>query len=418
MLTDAQCRTSKPGESDYKITDALGLHLYVTKSGYKSWRLAYSFHGKKKRVVFGPYPAISLREARDMRDDARRLLARGVDPAIDRQQRKVAAQAASAMTVEVVARAWYQERSAMWSRSHSDRTLNMLEREVFKPLGNLPITAVTRPMVVQQVKKIEARGALEMARRYRTTLSSVFDYAKGMGFSLENPAADNIPVRSAPLKRHPALTDIEQLRAMLWKIENASGHPIAKLASRFTALTAARPGVVQATPWSELAELDPEEPTWIIPAARMKLTVQEKLHQSMEHPVPLARQAMELLHSLKLLTAHSPYAFASPNSPQKHISDASVSKLYRQAGFTDQHVPHGWRSAFSTIMNERAMQEERPGDRVVIDLMLAHRQAGIEPIYNRAAYMKRRREVAQEWADLLLQGFPPVSSILTTPRSR
>jgi len=138
----------------------------------------------------------------------------------------------------------------------------------------------------------------------------------------------------------------------------------------------------------------------------------------MEHPVPLARQAMELLHSLKLLTAHSPYAFASPNSPQKHISDASVSKLYRQAGFTDQHVPHGWRSAFSTIMNERAMQEERPGDRVVIDLMLAHRQAGIEPIYNRAAYMKRRREVAQEWADLLLQGFPPVSSILTTPRSR
>lgn len=418
MLTDAQCRTCKAQDSDYKLTDALGLHLYVTKSGYKSWRLSYSFHGKKKRVVFGPYPEISLREAREMRDDARRLIVRGVDPAIDRQQKKAAALAASETTVEIVGRAWFQDRSAMWSRSHADRTLNMLEREVFKPIGHLPITAVTRPMVVKQVKEIEARGALEMARRYRTTLSSVFEHAKGMGFALDNPAADHVPVKSAPLKRHPALTQIEQLRAMLWKIENASGHPIGKLASRLTALTAVRPGVVQAAPWSELTDLDPDEPTWVIPAARMKLTVQEKLHQQMEHPVPLARQSVELLDTLRLLTAHSPFAFASPNSPRKHISDVAVSKLYRQAGFADLHVPHGWRSAFSTIMNELAMKEERPGDRIVIDLMLAHRQPGIEPIYNRAAYMKRRREIAQEWADLLLLGFPPVSSILLTPRSR
>lgn len=416
MLTDAACRTSKPGESDYKLTDAQGLHLYVTRTGYKSWRLAYSFLGKKKRIVFGPYPAISLREAREMRDDARRLLARGIDPAIDKHQKKAAALAASKTTVEIVARAWYQERSGMWSRSHSDRTLNMLEREVFASIGGLPITAITRPMIVQQVKKIEARGALEMARRYRTTLSSVFDYARGMGFALDNPAADEIPVKVAPLKRHPALTQIEQLRAMLWKIENASGHPIAKLASRLTALTAVRPGVVQATPWSEFAEMDRDDPIWRIPAARMKLTVQEKLNSLMEHPVPLARQAVELLDTLKLLTGHSPYAFCSPNSPQKHISDVSVSKLYRQAGFADQHVPHGWRSAFSTIMNEIAMKAERPGDRVVIDLMLAHRQRGIEPIYNRSAYMKRRAEIAQEWADLLLLGFPPVSSILMTPR--
>lgn len=416
MLTDAQCRTSKAAESDYKLTDALGLHLYVTKTGFKSWRLSYSFHSKKKRIVFGPYPAISLREARDMRDEARRLLARGIDPAIDRQQKKAAAQAATATTVEIVARAWYHERSAMWSSSHSDRTLNMLEREVFKSIGSLPITAVTRPMVVQQTKIIEARGALEMARRYRTTLSSVFDYAKGMGYAIENPAAEQIPVKSAPLKRYPALTEIEQLRSMLWKIENGSGHPTAKLASRFTALTAVRPGVVQAAPWEELSNLDPAEPTWVIPAGRMKLTVQEKLHSQLEHPVPLATQAVELLESLKLLTAHSPYAFASPNSPQKHITDVSVSKLYRNAGFADLHVPHGWRSAFSTIMNELAMREERPGDRVVIDLMLAHRQPGIEPIYNRAAYMKRRREIAQEWADLLLQGFPPVSYILMPAR--
>ncbi|WP_328277790.1 tyrosine-type recombinase/integrase [Sphingobium sp.] len=416
MLTDAVCRTAKAAESDYKLTDALGLHLYVTKAGYKSWRLAYSYLGKKKRIVFGPYPALSLKEARDMRDEARRLLARGVDPAIDKHQRKAASLAAMENTVEVVARAWFHERSAMWSRSHSDRTLNLLEREVFAPIGALPITAVTRPMIVQQVKKIEARGALEMARRYRTTLSSVFDYAKGMGYAMDNPAADVIPVKTAPLKRHPALTQIEQLRAMLWKIENASGHPIPKLASRLTALTALRPGVVQAAPWSELVDLDPDEPTWVIPAARMKLTVEEKLHSLMEHPVPLARQAVELLASLRLLTAHSPYAFCSPNSPRKHITDVAVSKLYRNAGFAGQHVPHGWRSAFSTIMNEIAMKEERPGDRVVIDLMLAHRQPGIEPIYNRAAYMQRRREIAQEWADLLLQGFPPVSSILLTSR--
>lgn len=418
MLTDVQCRSARAQATDYKLTDAGGLHLYVTRAGYKSWRLSYSFLGKKKRIVLGPYPAISLREARDLRDAARQLLAKGIDPAIDQKQKRAAAKAEAGATLEVIARAWFEERSSMWSGSHADRTLNMLEREVFKTFGKLPVTQVTRPMIVEQIKIIEARGALEMARRLRTTLSSVFDHAKGLGFALENPAAEKVPVKSAPVRAQPAITQIESLRSMLWKVENAPGHPIVKLASRLTALTAVRPGVVQAAPWSEFAAIDPNDPIWIIPPDRMKLTVQEKLHSAMAHHVPLARQAMELLTSLRLLTSHSPYAFCSINSPLKPISDASVSKMYREAGFRGEHVPHGWRSAFSTIMNERAMAADRPGDRVVIDLMLAHRQPGIEPIYNRAAYMKRRKEIAQEWADLLLEGFPPVASLLTTRRRR
>ena len=208
------------------------------------------------------------------------------------------------------------------------------------------------------------------------------------------------------------ITKLDELRTMLWAVEQTRSRPVTKLASRLIALTAVRPGVVQNAPWVEFDSLDPDDPVWIIPAERMKLSQERKQDEAYDHHVPLPWQAMELLASLRILTGRGPLAFPQSRSTRIPISDSTISKAYRDAGYAGIHVPHGWRSSFSTIMNERAAARDRPEDRAVIDLMLAHRPRGTEPIYNRSAYMPRRRAIAQDWADMLLEGFPPVSSLL------
>ena len=378
--------------------------------------MGYWFAKVKKRLVLGSYPDMSLQQARDARDEARKLIAAGSDPAVVKKQREAARMVDATATFKVIAESWLDEQRPRWNGKHAKNVEEALKRDLYKHFGSLPIKEITKPMVVQRLKAIEARGAVETAKRHRQRIEEIFAHAEALGYEVKNPADVRKALRPLVKKHWPALTKVDELRRMLMTIESLPSHPVTKLCSRFIALTAMRPGVVHMLPWSELPADDAEEPSWTVPAERMKLSIERKQKDVYDHVVPLARQSMDVLKSLRVLTGHGPIAFPSTRSMRRPISDSTVSKLYREAGYQGRHVPHGWRSSFSTIMNEIAMVQNRPGDRVVIDIMLAHMQEGTEPIYNRAAYMPRRREIAQEWADMLLDGLPPPSALLTLPR--
>jgi integrase len=213
-------------------------------------------------------------------------------------------------------------------------------------------------------------------------------------------------------KHYPALRSLEEARALILATEAAPHHPLTKIASRLIALTAVRFGPLRHAEPGEFEGLSGSSPIWRIPAAKMKLDKEQKEQEAFDFIVPLAPAAVELVQLARRFSGNSPYLFPNGRNPLKPMSDAVLSVAYRRLpAFASRHVPHGWRSTFSTIMNERAIELERH-DRAVIDLMLAHKPSGVEGIYNRAAYMARRREIAVEWAELLLQGLPPSSSLL------
>ena len=218
----------------------------------------------------------------------------------------------------------------------------------------------------------------------------------------------------SPVKKgkFPAVRTIEEARTVLQTVEAQSSHPMTKLASRLLALTAVRSGVLRLAEPAEFEGLDGDQPIWRIPAAKMKLVVERKEDAAFEFIVPLSKQAIETIEVAMILAGKAPLLFRSVRHPRRPLSDSTLSKAYRDAGYSGIHVPHGWRSTYSTVMNEIAGEENRVGDRAIIDLMLAHVQSGVEATYNRAAYMPRRRELAQEWADMLTLTLPHPSLLL------
>lgn len=416
MLTDLACRKAGKKDKAYRLADEAGLYLYVLPSGHRSWRMGYWIAKEKKRLVLGAYPAMSLQEARTARDSARALISRGIDPALHRKQEGAKRLLQAAATFKAVGDAWLAERKPGWAPTYARTVEGRLRNHLYPHWGHLPLTGITKPMVAQRLKAIEQGGLRETAGRARQNIEEIFSFAEALGYDVVNPGSVRAALRPAIQARRPAIVELEQLRVMLKAVEAAPAHPITRLASRFVALTAVRPGVAWTLPWSEVAALDPAAPVWTIPAARMKLSQERKKIDAFDHLVPLARQTVELLECVKALSGRSAWVFPSTIGGRRPMSDSTVSKLYRDNGYRGVHVPHGWRASFSTIMNERAMAAKNPGDRVVIDLMLAHMQDGIEPIYNRAAYMERRAEIAQEWADLLLEGMPSPADLITLPR--
>jgi integrase len=417
MLTDLACRRATPEEKPYKIADARGLYLYVLPSGYRSWRWKYRFAGKEKRMVFGPYPEISLIEARELQQAGARLLRSGVDPSIDKRQRSAAQASKAGITFAPLALEWHENQKHLWSAKHAADVLSQLERDVFPKIGKLPIADITPPLVLEALRGIEARGAIETARRARQRISDVFVLAIASGIAESDPAAGLAPAMRKLIKgKSPAVRTIAEARKVLTATEGQPGHPLTKLASRLLALTAVRSGVLRAAEPHEFEDLDGEAPLWRIPAAKMKLVVERKRDVAFEFLVPLSREAVETVKVAIAFSRGAPLIFHSVRSSRRPLSDSTISKAYRDAGYSGVHVPHGWRSTFSTIMNELAEERNRVGDRAIIDLMLAHVPSGVEATYNRAAYMPRRRELAQEWATMLVGELPPVASLLDGPR--
>lgn len=418
MLSDVKVRKAAAADAEYKLADERGLYLLVKPNGSKLWRMKYRIAGREKKLVFGAYPEVSLAEARDRRDAARRLLREGIDPADEKKRRAQAAEPAEVHTFESVAREWHELQKGRWVPVHAEDVLRSLERDVFPLLGGRPINAIEAHDVLTMLRGVEARGSIETAKRIRQRVSAVFVLAISKRLARDNPAAmleHALLPRKKP-KRQPAVVDLAELRALLDKAERSGASPVTLLASRLLALTAVRPGVVRGARWDEL-RLDVAEPYWHIPAERMKLSLERKDEQAFDHVVPLAPQAVEILRAIHRLTGTGPLVFPGQRHAHIPLSENAIGYLYNRVGWHRRHVPHGWRAAFSTIMNERAVASGRPEDRQVIDLMLAHTPENkVESAYNRARFMERRREIAAEWADLLTEGLLPAENLLELAR--
>jgi len=402
-LTDAACRSAQPRDRDWKLTDGGSLFLLIKTSGAKSWRYKFRFGGKEKQLTLGLYPATSLSQARLARDGARAQVAQGIDPTIARKQAKARAHEASLHTFEATARAWHEDRKVTLAPRYARQILDRLEADIFPQFGTVGLRDVTSSMVLAAIRKIEARGSKEMAHRVRLHVSDVFVWSIASGLADSDPAdviRKALKPRSKSLR--PALTRIEDARAMLAASEALATWRYTRLASQLLALTAARPGVVRLAEPREFEDLDGPNPLWRIPASKMKLTRERKEDVTFEFVIPLSRQAVAVVRTALAGNMRRRWLFPGYGGGHQPISDSTISKHYRDAGYRDRHVPHGWRATFSTIMNERAAVEERDQDREIIDMMLAHIKEGVEPAYNRAAYMPRRREITQAWADMLM----------------
>jgi integrase len=408
-LTDAACRKATPKERQFKLYDAAGLHLVVTPSGGKLWRMRYQFGGREKVLSFGPYPEVSLSAARDARDNARATLRQGKDPSVAKKIRKLDAVSGDG-SFKAIAEEWYELNKAQWVGRHASDVIESLKKEIFPTLGASPINDITAADVLACLRPIEKRGAKETARRIRQRMSAVFVYAVASGRAENDPAA-MVKKAMAPMRKgkQPAITDLAKAREMLQKAESETAHPVTKLALRILALTAVRPGTLVSTPWSEWpAKTD----LWRIPADRMKLRLHYKDDEARDHLVPLATQTVDAIEALRQVSGRGPLAFPNARHAHKQMSENAMGYLLNRAGYHGHHVPHGWRATFSSVMNERF-----PADRFVIDLMLAHSpKEKVEAAYNRALYLDRRRELAQEWADIILEGALPASELLNGPR--
>ncbi|ASJ92020.1 tyrosine-type recombinase/integrase [Porphyrobacter sp. CACIAM 03H1] len=426
MLSEMAVRQAKAKDKDYKLSDSEGLYLFVAKSGRRSWRLKYRFAGKERRLILGAYPELSLKEARDRKCDARKLLAEGRDPGLEAKKAAIARAMSASNTFEVVARNWFALQEDRWTPVHARDVISSLEKEVFPWIGGLPIAELDEPIVLSVLRKIEKRGAIETAHRVRQRMSAVFVQAIAEGLAARDPAAVvGKALKPVPRgRKRPAIVSIEALHDMIRKTEAELASPLTKLASRFAALTAQRLGAIRSMAWGEFENIDWDgdglcpEALWRVPAGHMKLANDLKQDEKFDHLVPLAPETVAVLRAAKQLTGRGPIVFPSNRSARVPMSENTLSYFYNRCGYQGRHVPHGWRASFSTIMNEWAERNGTASDRLVIDLMLAHIPEGVsgsEGAYNRAAFLERRREIAEVWAKMLFEGFPEPSKLLGLP---
>lgn len=464
MLTDAKIKAAKKREKKYRLSDSGQLYLEVSTAGGKSWRMNYTFgvnaKGKpvQKTLTFGPYPALSLLDARARRDEAKALLREGRDPSVERRLAVKAQTIAHLNTFESVMETWFELNSGWsleklrawmkrhdgkfapahcehwtvdpngrWSPQHASDVITSLWRDITPAIGELPITSIKAPKVLEVLQAIERRGAIETAHRLRQRIAGVFTYGIAAGVCDENPAAGiGKALKDIPkAKPQPSIIDgmetqeerIAAVKKMLADCVGERCRAETKLALLLLALTHVRPGELAGARWEEF-DLDADQPFWRIPAARMKGDKERKGEKGGDHIVALSTHAVRVLRVLRRLTGKFGLCFPSERHVHQPISENTLRALLIRAGYYQRHVPHGFRAAFSTIMNERPAAERMEGDRDVIDLMLAHlpeQKSGSESAYNRAAHMPRRHQLAQEWGDLIVADLPDPESYIGQP---
>jgi len=388
-LTDTACRNAKctADRPRQRYADSGGLYLEVQPSGAKHWRWKYRFGGKEKRLAIGTYPTIGLAQARRDRDKARELLKSGTDPVQARQDAKLAQRVAIATNFEAVARSWHEHWKGPKTARHSEYVMRRLELDVFPELGRKPISEITAPQLLAMAKKIESRGALDIARRAWQTCGQVFEFALAHGMMERNPAKDVRPgaALKARTKEHFARVDVKELPELLRKIEVYQGSPYTRCALKLIGLTFVRTTELIAARWDEF-DLDAAE--WRIPAARMKMRT--------PHIVPLSTQAVDVLRSLHEIRGLAGLVFPGERDHEKPMSNGAILQALKRMGYARRMTGHGFRGIASTVLHELGF------DHAHIELQLAHQERNaVSAAYNFAVYLEPRRKMMQAWADHL-----------------
>ena len=388
-LTDTAVRNAKPTDEPYPITDARGLSILIQPTGGKWWRFRYRRpNGKPNMISLGVYPDVSLKDARERRDAARKLLADGIDPSLTRKATKAAKAERGANSFEVVAREWFATFKPQWTDGHSEKIIARLERDIFPWVGSRPIADLKAPEILACLRRVENRGAVETAHRGLQNCGQVFRYAIATGRAERDIAAD---LRGAlpPVKQthRAAITEPKAIGELMRAIDGYSGSLITVSAMKLAPLVFLRPGELRQAQWSEI-DLDSAE--WNIPAERMKMRL--------PHLVPLSTQAVAILREIQALTGDGTYLFPSPRTRTRPMSNNAILSALRRMGYAKEEMSgHGFRAMARTILDE--VLGIRPD---FIEHQLAH--AVKDPngrAYNRTAHLPERRKMMQQWADYL-----------------
>lgn len=383
MLTQTAIKNARPG----KHADGGGLTLLVKPGGAKLWRFRYRYAGKENMLAFGQFPEVSLAEARQRRDDARAKLRSGIDPSMERRETKVAARVARSQSFRAVADDWVAQNLNRWIPSHVVRVESSLKRDILPSLGERPISEITAAEILAVLKRVEKRDALEQAKRVLQRITGIFALGVATLRCPSNPARElRDAMKKQPRVKHRASLPLDKLPDYLKRLDKLSADPVTLAALKLVMLTCVRVRELVEAPWAEF-DLDAAE--WRIPAERMKM------HR--EHVVPLSRQAVGILRGLHKLTGRHALVFASPSNPKRPLSGNALLMSLRRMGYQAGEVTvHGFRSTFSTWANETGYDFD------VIEKTLAHvDRNAVRAAYNSATYVEKRRQLLQDWADLI-----------------
>lgn len=398
MLTDPKCRNAKCPDDRVRVrlADAGGLYLEVGANGSKRWFAKYRFGGKERRIALGAYPGVSLKEAREGRENARSTRGKGADPVQARRVANIVSKAASATTFEAVAREFHATKSSGWSSTYGARWIERMEKDLFPLLGGLPMGNITPPVLLDALRRVEKRGAIETAHTLRKTAGQVFRYGVQTGHCERSPAADLTgALQPVKVKHMAALLEPAKVGGLMRSIDGYAGQPTTRAALLLSALLFQRPGNIRAMEW---AEIDADAALWTIPAAKMKRTLHGKTN-GRPHLVPLAPQALASLDELRPLTAHGRYVFPSLKTGEQCMSENTIRAALRGMGYGNAEMtPHGFRALARTLIIEN-MPGVSPD---VIEAQLAHGKSGpLGMAYDRAEFMAQRRALMTAWADYL-----------------
>ena len=386
-LSNFAITKARPKPKPYKLSDGAGLHLLVEPSGSKLWRFRFRFAGRENMLTFGAYPIVSLANAREKRDEARRLLVAGIDPSAKRKQEKAAGAIVTANTFGAIADEVLANKEANEAASSTLSKNRWLLKDLAAPLANRPISEITAAEILQLLKRIETSGRRETARRLRGLIGSVFRYAIVTLRATSDPTIATHGALLTPKVQHrAAIVDEKHLGGLMRAIDDYDGWPTVTAALKFTALTFARPGEVRG---ATRKEFDFEKAIWSISGERTKMR--------RPHEVPLSRQAIELLQSIWTLSDHGDLVFPSIRSNRKPLSENALNSALRRMGYTKEEMTaHGFRASASTVLNARAYNPD------VIEAALGHQDENeIRRVYNRAKYLPERAKLMSDWADLL-----------------